>query len=239
MEDKLCLDNIKILFEILNNFPEAISKVIKFKINKIDLNYNSLEEIRIRNSKPIILKFRNKEIVLTEHIVSKEEINSIFQKLCNNSIHTYQREIINGYITIKGGHRVGITGEAVLDKESIINIKNISSLNFRISHNVIDCSNFLLKYILNIETGEIYNTLIVSSPGAGKTTILKDLIKKISNGIEEINFIGQDVSVVDERGELSSIFEGVLQNDLGIRTDVIRKCSKSYGNKNVYSFDGT
>ena len=120
---------------------------------------------------------------------------------------------------------------AVLDKENVINIKHISSLNFRIAHNVIDCSNFLLKYILNIETGEIYNTLIVSSPGMGKTTILKDLIKKISNGIEEIKFKGQDVSVIDERGELSAMYEGDLQNDLGIRTDVIQNMPKALGIK--------
>ena len=99
------------------------------------------------------------------------------------------------------------------------------------ARNLIDCSNFLLKYVLNIKTGEIYNTLIVSSPGAGKTTILKDLIKKISNGIEEINFKGQDVSVIDERGEISAMYEGTLQNDLGIRTDVIRNVPKALGIK--------
>ena len=231
MEDKDCLKDRNEFCDIQNYFPERISEIINLKMNDISLNYNVLEEIRIRVGKPIILKFRNKEIILAKCIVSKEEINNLFQKLCNNSIYTYQREIINGFITIKGGHRVGITGEAVLDKENIINIKYISSLNFRITHNVIDCSNFLLRYILNIETGEIYNTLIVSSPGAGKTTILKDLVKKISNGIEEINFKGQDVTVIDERGEISAMYEGILQNDLGIRTDVIQNVPKAIGIK--------
>ena len=217
--------------QILKYFPQNISSLIETRIIDNCINFNMLEEIRIRNNKPLILKFNNNEIILNSCIISKDDTNQIFQKICNNSIYSYQSEIVNGFITIKGGHRIGITGDVVVDKGEIVNIKYISSLNFRISHKVIDCSTPLLRYVLDIKNNNIYNTLIVSSPGAGKTTILKDLIKKISNGIEDINFKGIDITVIDERGELSSMYEGNIQNDLGIRTDVIQNISKPVGIK--------
>lgn len=227
------MNNIKKSSEILRYFPIQISNKISTKIIEYSTSFNRLEEIRIRNNKPIILKFNKKEVVLENCIVIAEEMKQIIQKLCNNSIYSYQNEIINGFITIKGGHRVGIAGEVVLDKENIVNIKYISSLNFRIANEVMECSNSLLRYVLDIENNQIYNTIIVSSPGAGKTTILKDLVRKISNGIPEINFKGLDISVIDERGELSAMYEGNVQNDLGIRTDVMQNIGKPLGIKMV------
>ena len=75
----------------------------------------------------------------------------------------------------------------------------------------------------------MYNTLIVSPPGCGKTTMLRDFIRKISNGIKEINFKGKTVGVVDERGEIAAMYKGVAQNDIGIRTDVIDNINKAKG----------
>ena len=215
-----------ILEEIIDLFPnDIIQEIIKYKTS-----FEYIEEIRLGNNNPVILKFSQKEIV-TNCIVKKDNLKEIFNKICKYSIYAYQNEIINGFITIKGGHRVGITGQAVIENGKIVNMKYISSLNFRISHNVKNCSDFLLKYILNIEKNEIFNTLIVSSPGAGKTTILKDLVKKISDGIKEYNFLGQDICVIDERGEISSMYEGICNNDLGIRTDVILNITKPEGIK--------
>ena len=212
--------------DILDLFSDdIIQEIIKYKAS-----FDYIEEIRFRNNKPVILKFTEKEII-TNCLVKNENLRDIFNKICKYSIYAYQNEIINGFITIKGGHRVGITGQAVIDNNKIVNIKYLSSLNFRISHNIENCSNFLLKYILNIEKNEIFNTLIVSSPGAGKTTILKDLVKKLSDGIKEFNFLGQDVCVIDERGEISNMYEGICNNDLGIRTDVILNITKPEGIK--------
>ena len=136
-----------------------------------------------------------------------------------------------GYITIKGGHRVGITGNAVIENEKVININHISSLNFRIAKQKIDCSIPLFKYVIDMQNNSIYNTLIVSPPGCGKTTMLRDLIKNISDGIEYINFKGKTVGVVDERGEIAAMYKGVAQNEIGKRTDVIDNISKSQGMK--------
>ena len=143
----------------------------------------------------------------------------------------YQNEIANGYITINGGHRVGITGDVVLENNKVINIKYISSLNFRIARQILDCSNNILKYVINLEENTVFHTLIVSPPGAGKTTILKDLVRKISDGIPEIGFKGIDVSLIDERGEISAMYNGVPQNKIGIRTDVLENVTKPIGIK--------
>jgi stage III sporulation protein AA len=176
--------------EIFNFFPVKISNKINEQINgQVDNYINRLEEIRIRNSKPIILKYSNKEIIMQES-ANSNEILEIIQKVCNNSIYSYQNQICNGYITIKGGHRVGITGNCTIDDNKVININYISSLNFRIARQILGCSNKILKYILNLENKSIYNTLIVSPPGAGKTTLLRDLIRNVSTGIEEIGFEG-------------------------------------------------
>lgn len=172
-----------------------------------------------------------KEDLIVNHYTDREEIMQIMQSICNNSIYSYQNEIINGYITINGGHRVGITGDIVLEDNKVINIKYISSLNFRIARQLLDCSNNILKYVIDLDNNTIFHTLIVSPPGAGKTTILKDLVRKISDGIPEIGFKGIDVSLIDERGEISAMYKGKPQNNIGIRTDVLENVTKPLGIK--------
>ena len=138
-------------------------------------------------------------------------------------------KFVCGYITMQGGHRVGITGNAVIKEGKVTNINYISSLNFRIAKQVLGASNKVIKYIINEEENSIYTTLIVSPPGVGKTTILRDLIRKLSNGIEQINYHGINIGVVDERGEIAAMYRGIPQNDVGIRTDVLDNVTKSLG----------
>lgn len=190
---------------ILICFPNAIVRKIDeyFTINDVNLNY--LEEIRIRVNRPIILKLGQTEIVI-EYIVKPEEILDILQQICDNSIYSYQNQICNGYITLKGGHRVGISGNVVVKDGKIINITYLSSLNFRIAKQVLGASDKIIKYILNLKENDVYSTLIVSPPGVGKTTILRDLVRRISNGIETLSFHGINVGVVDERGEIAAMY---------------------------------
>lgn len=217
--------------EILSYFPRKIANEINKRINgeKALQDINLLEEIRIRSSKPVILKFTNKEEILENVITTQEEILEIVQHICNNSIYTYQNQICNGYITLKGGHRVGITGSVVIADGKVTNINYISSLNFRISKQIIGASSRILKYVLNVEENSVYNTLIVSPPGVGKTTMLRDLIRKISNGMEQINYEGITVGLVDERGEIAAMYKGVPQNEVGLRTDVLDNIPKWLG----------
>lgn len=216
------------MLDILKFFPRGIANEINKEISKIE---ELVQEIRIRVGNKIIIKTNKKDDIIINYFVTREDILEIMQIICNNSIYSYQNEIANGYITIKGGHRVGITGDVVLENNKVINIKYISSLNFRIAKQILDCSNNILKYVINLEENTIFHTLIVSPPGAGKTTILKDLVRKISDGISEIGFKGIDVSLIDERGEISAMYNGVPQNKIGIRTDVLENVSKPIGIK--------
>ena len=216
------------MLDILKFFPRGIANEINKEISKIE---ELVQEIRIRVGNKIIIKTNKKDDIIINYFVTQEEILEIMQIICNNSIYSYQNEIANGYITIKGGHRVGVTGDVVLENNKVINIKYISSLNFRIAKQILDCSNNILKYVINLEENTVFHTLIVSPPGAGKTTILKDLVRKISDGIPEIGFKGIDVSLIDERGEISAMYNGVPQNKIGIRTDVLENVTKPIGIK--------
>ena len=210
--------------EILLNFPLHIRE----KMRNID--FTNLEEIRIRNNRPIFLKIGQSEQQVN-YIINTNDVLEILQKICDNSIYTYQNQICNGYITIKGGHRIGITGNIVIKDGQVTNISHIYSLNFRIARQVIDCSNKILESVLDLKNNTVFNTIIISPPGRGKTTILRDLIRKISDGIPEISFNGINVGVVDERGEIAAMYKGIPQNDIGRRTDILDNIPKDIGMK--------
>ena len=184
-----------------------------------------IEEIRLRSNKPLMLKIGTKTEVI-DYIVKQEEILQAFERICENSVYSYRRQICDGYITIRGGNRVGIVGSAVVDNGQVININYISSLNFRIAREKIGCSNSVIQDIVDLQNDSIHNTLIVSPPGCGKTTLLRDIIRNISNGIKKIGFNGKTVGVVDERGEIAAMYKGIPQNDIGIRTDVVDNMPK-------------
>ena len=185
----------------------------------------SIEEIRLRSNKPLALKI-GQETQMMDYIVSQQEILQAFEKVCENSVYSYRRQICDGYITIRGGNRVGIVGSAVIDNGQIININYISSLNFRIARQKIGCSNKIIEDLIDFKNNNIYNTLIVSPPGCGKTTLLRDIVRNISNGINVIGFKGKTVGVVDERGEIAAMYKGIPQNDIGVRTDVVDNMPK-------------
>lgn len=213
------------------NVLEYVPMPIKEQIKKIQDKYSkeqfefAVEEIRLRAQKPLIIKIEQ-EMQIIDYIVKQQDILQAFERICENSVYSYRRQICDGYITIKGGNRVGIVGSAVIDNGQVININYISSLNFRIAKQNIGCSNFIIKDMIDKNTGLIFNTLIVSPPGCGKTTLLRDIVRNISNGIEQIDFKGKTVGVVDERGEIAAMYKGIAQNDIGIRTDVIDNMPK-------------
>ena len=216
--------------EILNYFSKNLYNVLsKILIQNTASNLQeNIEEIRVRINRPLILRLRNDDICIN-YTVTEEDILQTLEKICENSLYAYKKQISEGYITIKGGHRVGLTGTGVIENEEIINIKYISSLNFRIAREVRGCSKHILKEIIDKENNTIFNTVIVSPPGKGKTTMLRDIIRNLSNGIEELSFKGKNCGVVDERGEIAACYRGIPQKDVGIRTDVIENVSKEKG----------
>lgn len=196
-----------------------------------------LQEIRLRAGKPVIVIKRQREYFLTgagqlteEEAAARRmdagELEQILQHICKYSVYAYVDEIRQGYLTLPGGHRVGVAGQVVLEEENRIRtIKNIRYLNIRVAHEVKGAAKTVVPEVY--EKGRFCNTLILSPPGCGKTTLLRDLVREISNGNRWGR--GMFVSVVDERSELAGSYLGVAQNDLGIRTDVLDGCPKAMG----------
>ncbi|WP_304681167.1 stage III sporulation protein AA, partial [uncultured Clostridium sp.] len=207
--------------EIYKILPEDIGDKIKeFLMNDI------VQEIRIKIGKPVILNLSFEEKLL-DYIPTKEDLRYMIAKISNYSLYAFEEEIKQGYITLKGGHRVGLAGECVISKGEVRTIKNISSLNIRICKEVIGASNKIMKLIT--ENNRVYNTLIVSPPKCGKTTILRDIAKNLSNGMYQINLKGKKVTIVDERSEIAACYNGVPQMNVGIRTDILDNCLKKSG----------
>ena len=149
----------------------------------------------------------------------------ILQLISNYSIYAIEDELRNGYITLKGGFRVGLAGQTVLENGRIKTLKNINSFNFRISREIKGVADRVMPMIT--EDDQIMHTIIISPPGMGKTTLLRDIARQFSNGFQ--NFEGVKVSIVDERSEISGSYKGVPQNDIGYQTDVLVACPKAEG----------
>ena len=219
---------MKNIDEILRYFPNKIYQIFFNLFQENSKIAEELQEIRMRAERPIILKLRERDLIL-QYNITQAEILQIVERLCENSIYAYKNQICEGFITVKGGHRIGLTGSCVIENGKIINVKHISSLNFRIAREVLNCSTRVLREVIDIENKSIYNTILVAPPGRGKTTMLRDIIRRLSNGIDEINFKGKTCGVVDERGEIAAMYKGIPQNDVGIRTDIIENVEKNQG----------
>ena len=209
--------------EILKVLPKYISN----EILRLNCSQN-ITEIRLRTKCKVILKCINNEIVL-DCIATTNAILDVLLNVSKNSIYAIQNDINNGFVIIRGGHRIGVSGEVVYVDGKIKNIKNICSLNIRVAKQVYGCADKVLKSI--IQNGKVNNTLIVSPPGCGKTTLIRDIVRQISNGVPSINFKGKNVSLIDERGEIASVYEGVASLDVGVRTDIMSNVTKSTGMK--------
>lgn len=209
--------------DVIGLFPLKIRGLLNERILK-----EQIYEIRIKIGKPIIIYSRYGESIV-DYIPTKDDMKSIIQKISNYSLYAYEEDIRQGFITIRGGHRIGIAGECIMDKGEVKTIRNISSINIRISSEIIGCSNKIMKYIYSEKGKRIYNTIIISPPKCGKTTILRDITRNISNGIPSMGLCGRKVVVVDERSEIGACHLGIPQNDLGIRTDVLDNCLKREG----------
>ena len=214
------------VLEVLEYFPSKVRECL----TKHEKVLYETQEIHLYTNRNIYLRTSSDEVEVNYVTISNDILETL-QRICDNSIYTYQNQICNGFITVKGGHRVGISGEVVIKDGQVINISYIYSLNFRIARQVPGCSNTALPYILNVKENTVYNTIILSPPGRGKTTLLRDIVRSISNGIEKVGFRGIHVGVVDERGEIAAMYKGTPQNDVGKRTDILDNISKDKGLK--------
>ncbi len=219
-----------------NGIIRLLSPTIRCIFSKSNIDYNELIELRLRINGPLILSFTYgdffvsnngvvNEDVKTAYIVSQQDIKSIIDYISDYSLYAYEEEVRQGYITVRGGHRIGLAGQVVMDSRRVKNVKNISFLNIRLAHQVKGCAGVLLPYI--IMEGRVLHTLIISPPACGKTTLLRDIVRNVSEG--NLYCKGMNVGVVDERSEIAACYMGVPQNDVGARTDVLDACPKAIG----------
>jgi len=219
-----------------DEFIKIFAMNIRNILNNLKVSFEDIQEIRMRVNRPLMMTCCGDEYFITGkgelkkeeqggYQVSKNELMETMEYIANYSMYAFEEELRQGYITIQGGHRIGIAGKTILDGEKIRNVKYISFINIRMSHQIMGCANKVLPYI--IEERNICHTLLISPPRCGKTTLLRDIIRQISNGNKYCG--GSTVGVVDERSEIGGAYQGVPQNDLGIRTDLLDCCPKAAG----------
>ena len=217
------------------NLLKVLPRSIKLPMQKLSkTSYESLQEIRLRAGGPILLKMNGEEWGINEeglcHVreslaLLPQDITDVLHCMSDFSLYALEDEVRQGFITLEGGHRVGLVGKAVLERSHIKTLKYISGMNIRIAHEVIGCSQKVMPYILSRD--KVYHTLIISPPGCGKTTLLRDMIRYLSEGF--CGYGPYTVGVVDERSEIAACYQGVPQNRMGSRTDVLDGCPKVEG----------
>lgn len=216
--------------EVIRILPEQVKQIMLH----LPIDMSHLQEIHMRVNQPFSMVYENEEWYVTTDVrlskqvgmyVPLEWIQECMQRVSNYSIYAHEEELRQGFITIKGGHRVGVAGKTVVEGNGIVKMKHISFLNIRLAHQVLGCAKQLLPCLQ--KEGKFCNTLLISPPRCGKTTMLRDLIRLISTGNSVMP--GKTVGVVDERSEIAACFQGVPQNDVGPRTDVLDACPKAQG----------
>ena len=217
--------------ELIRLFSGRVRRILE----EMDLDFSEIHEIRLRAGAPLQMICRGREFFPDEGgrasragggvYMTERDLRETMEYIGNYYLYAYEDEIRQGYLTIQGGHRVGIAGKTVMEDGKIKGISHISCINLRIAHSVEGCADPVMPYLW--EKGEFCHTLIVSAPRCGKTTLLRDVIRQISDG--DSRHKGLTVGVVDERSEIAGACRGVAQNRLGIRTDVLDGCPKAEG----------
>ncbi len=214
------------LAEVLRYLPERIRGLLA---RLAEGEWIEIEEIRLRSGAPLTIGVWGESCFVTPtggvtnhesdaYKVTPEEVQAAFMAVCENSVYAHMEEIRQGFITVKGGHRVGICGKAVCENGKIQTLREVSSLNLRIAHQIIGIADGVIDTIIN--GSEVKSTLIISPPQMGKTTLLRDIARQISDR-------GFKCGIADDRGELAAMYSGVACNSVGAQTDVIDGAPKS------------
>ena len=210
--------------ELFKLIPDRFADIIVAR-----LNVSKLSEVRIRNRLPVRICYGGVYYYLSVGGISKDrqsalvagekEAEGVILRACEHSLYTIADTVKRGYIPVGGGIRVGVCGSNVVSGEKTVSVKDFSAVNIRIPHEVKGCAAPL--YYSLISNGGINNALIISPPGCGKTTVLRDLCRLVSDS-------GKNVLLCDEKYELASCVDGVPTLDVGCNTDVVSGADKPH-----------
>lgn len=232
MKEKRKEDSIERFDQAVGFLPYDLKRILK---NLPVHNKEEIQEVRVRAGKPLSVftgtasYFVTTSSKLTDTVdeqcyqTTPENVYDSFRSLCAYSIHTHQEEIAEGYIAVEGGHRAGICGTAVNADHTVTGVRNITSINLRIAREKIGAADELMQAVFR---HGMCGLIIAGPPSSGKTTLLRDLTRQLASGDGGRVY---KVAVVDERGELGAAYSGVVQNDLGVCSDVLDKYEKSVG----------
>lgn len=214
--------------EVIFILPEPLKELIRQLPVEIKEN---MEEIRLRIDRPLEVIANGKPYYPKKagnlYFVSAQEGRFLLNQLSQYSLYAFEEELKQGFITIRGGHRVGLAGKVVVDNGKVKGLREISSYNIRIARQKIGIAEQLIPHLY--ENGWWLNTLIIGPPQSGKTTLLRDLARLISEGVRTRNIPSCKVGIIDERSEIAASVRGIPQHSLGYRVDVLDGCPKAEG----------
>jgi stage III sporulation protein AA len=237
-KDDKCMTNTENILtqHIYPILPLHLSQLLKAIPPRLQAK---VTEIRIRVNQPLLLVLGNHDIMLDvsgqassqaqAYHCTIQDLLRTFQLICKNSVYAFEPELRQGYLTITGGHRVGLAGQATAFNGAVKTLTHISSLNIRLARAIPGCADPILPFIIDDVSHRIYNTLLISPPRCGKTTILRDLIRQLSTGKATLGIAGVQIGLVDERSEIAACENGIPSIDLGPRVDVLDACPKASG----------
>lgn len=183
-----------------------------------------IEELRLRQGQPLFVVEPEGETPLAGTEVTAQTLETVLELASASSIHTVMAQIKNGFVALPGGHRLGLCGTGVMGEGGLLNVRDLSSVSLRVAREVKGVAAEVISKLWG-ENG-LESTLIVSPPGGGKTTLLRDLIRTLSAGE---GCPALRVGVADERGELAAMAGGRPMLDIGPRSDVMTGCPKETG----------
>jgi stage III sporulation protein AA len=203
-----------------------LPKTIKDQLQQIPpIQKFEIEEIRIRTNRPIEVTMGGKTIFLP-YIINAEDANQLLNKISHHSIYALEEELRRGYITIDGGHRIGLAGKVILEAGKVKALRDISSFNIRIAKEKIGIAESLLPALYEQQW---QHTMIIGPPQTGKTTLLRDIARIVSSGDPKSGIPARKVGIVDERSEIAGCVNGIPQLTFGPRVDVLDACPKAEG----------
>ncbi|MDQ0481707.1 stage III sporulation protein AA [Guptibacillus hwajinpoensis] len=213
--------------EILRLLPEGVKRIIQ-EFSRTDKE--SMEEIRMRINRPLEIMIAGKPVFPlfngSEYYVSKNDATQMINKLSQYSLYALEEELKKGFVTIQGGHRVGLAGKVITTNGHVKAIRDIASFNVRIARQKLGIATPLISYLY---AGGWMNTIILGPPQSGKTTMLRDLTRIMGEGDEMRRIQSSKIGVVDERSEIAGCVQGIPQHRLGHRVDVLDSCPKAEG----------
>ncbi|MGI6642697.1 MAG: stage III sporulation protein AA [Bacillota bacterium] len=215
--------------DILSLFSARVRGLLKAHFASRPAKVSTVMEIRLRKGLPIsVVDPEGDTLLNSDPPVCDSDIEKTLALVTDSSYYALENEFANGYITIPGGHRVGLTGQVVTWGDGTVRLREVSGFNFRIAREVKGAGEKLVPKLIG-KSGRLVSTLIISPPGCGKTTLLRDLCRISGQGAPELGLRPSQVGIVDERSEIAACFRGVPQHDVGPRADVLDRCPKARG----------